>query len=432
VSVSRREARLALLRLAARPTAGLGRLRRRRSPWGRPPRILLMRPDHLGDLLLAGPAAAVLREALPGAQVDWLVGPWSAEMARRAGHLDRAGVVRTLDFPGFTRRPKRSAVEPYAALWQAAAQLRAEQYDAALILRQDHWWGAMLASLAGIPRRFGYAVPECLPFLTDTLPIPSGAHRHAVRTNQALARLAGSRLSGQPPVRSLLDPSFTTSPDEQVWARAWLSDHLPSGPTQIIAIHPGAGAPIKQWLPEGWAEVARAMRDRFDARIFLTGGPGEHDLVEQVAARLDPRPPSIVGASTIGQLAALFEACDLVFGCDSGPLHLATAVSTMTVRLYGPTDDQEFGPWSRDRHRWPIGHRSVGHGTACPLWIQPCGYLADPPCGFAEHPPCMREIAPAAVASAAIELLEFDGGYDERGFDRNKIVWTLTSGGPAC
>jgi ADP-heptose:LPS heptosyltransferase len=421
--------------LAGQPIGALGRLRRQRSPWGRPPRILLIRPDHLGDLLLAGPAAAIVREALPDAQLDWLVGPWSAEMAKRTGHLDGTGVVRTLDFPGFTRRPKRSALEPYAALWQAAAQLRPEQYDAALILRQDHWWGAMLASLAGIPRRFGYAVPECLPFLTDTLPLPTGGHRHAVRTNQALARLAGSRLSGQPPVRTLIDPSFTTLPEEQAWAREWLAEYLPestSKTSKVIAMHPGAGAPLKQWLPEKWAEVARAMRDRLDARIFLTGGPGEHDLVEQVAARLDPRPPAIVGSTSIGQLAALFEACDLVFGCDSGPLHLAAAVSTMTVRLYGPTDDQEFGPWSRDRDRWPIGHWSVGHGTACPLWIQPCGYLAYPPCGFAENPPCMREIVPAAVASAAVELLSFDGGHDERGFDSNVIVWTSASGEPAC
>jgi ADP-heptose:LPS heptosyltransferase len=265
-------------------------------------------------------------------------------------------------------------------------------------------------------------VAECLPFLTDTLPTPTGAHRHAVRTNQALARLAGSRLSRQPPVCGLVDPTFTILPAEQAWARAWISTHLPASSAPVIAIHPGAGAPIKQWLPESWAEVARAMRDRFDARIFLTGGPGEHDLVEQVAARLDPRPPDIVGATTLGQLAALFEACDLVLGCDSGPLHLAAAVSTMTVRLYGPTDDREFGPWSRDRHRWPIGHRSVGHGTACPLWIQPCGYLADPPCGYAENPPCMREIVPAAVASAAIELLRFDGGSDGDQADANVLV----------
>src|SRR5688572_7575462 len=160
VSDRRRAVRLAGLRLAGPPLAAVGRLTRRLiqppdpSERGEPPRILLIRPDHLGDVLLATPAEAVLRAALPQAQIDWLVGPWSAEIARRAGG---PGDVLTVDFPGFTRRPKASVAEPYLQLIREAARLRARHYDAALILRPDHWWGAMLAAAAGIPRRFGFS-----------------------------------------------------------------------------------------------------------------------------------------------------------------------------------------------------------------------------------------------------------------------------------
>jgi ADP-heptose:LPS heptosyltransferase len=231
--------------------------------------------------------------------------------------------------------------------------------------------------------------------------VPGGQRRHAVRANQALARLAGSRLAGRAPLRSLIDPSFTILPEEQSWARSWLSEHLPMSLAPIVAIHPGAGAPLKQWPPEQWAEVARSLRASYRARIFLTGGPGEHELVEQIAARLTPRPPTVVGATSIGQLAALFQDCRVVLGCDSGPLHLAAAVGARTARLYGPTDSDEFGPWSTGVPHWWV----EGSGD-CPLGLQPCGYLASPPCGAAEHPPCLRGIEAGTVSAGAGDLLE--------------------------
>jgi ADP-heptose:LPS heptosyltransferase len=198
----------------------------------------------------------------------------------------------------------------------------------------------------------------------------------------------------------LIDPSFTILPEEQSWARSWLSEHLPMSLAPIVAIHPGAGAPLKQWPPEQWAEVARSLRASHRARIFLTGGPGEHELVEQIAARLSPRPPTVVGATSIGQLAALFQDCRVVLGCDSGPLHLAAAVGARTARLYGPTDTEEFGPWPQDER-----HRAIRDGRRCPLKIAPCGYLSDPPCGAVVVPDCLRGIDAGTVSSAASELL---------------------------
>ena len=396
MSERRRAVRLAGLRLAGLPLAAIGRVVRHLTPpdpaaGRRPaPRILLIRPDHLGDVLLAAPTATVLRDALPGARVDWLVGPWSAEMARGAGGL---GAVLTHEFPGFARRPKRSTPEPYVLLAREAARLRAARYDAALVLRPDHWWGAMLATAAGIPRRFGFSVPECQPFLTDTLPPRLD---HVVRANQALARLAARRLGGtvaddgSTPV-----PRFPVLDEDAAWAANF--DDLPkSGPGPLVAIHPGTGAPVKHWLPERWSEVARGLAEAHDARIVLTGGPGEQELVERVAARLDPRPPTLVGATTIGQLAALFARCDLVVGGDSGPLHLAAAVGTPTVRLYGPTDILEFGPWPPDGPHIPLSA-----GLSC----QPCRSFDDLECGARQTPPCLRALDADAVLTAAARLL---------------------------
>jgi lipopolysaccharide heptosyltransferase II len=404
VSGARRSVRAAALQLAGRPVSAYGRLARRidgRGHDGRgAPNILVVRPDHLGDVLLATPVARVLQEALPDAQIDWLVGPWSVPMARAASI---GGEVLTLDFPGFTRQPKRSAVEPYALLLREAARLRTRSYDAALILRPDHWWGAMLVALAGMPRRFGFAVRESRPFLTDTLPIPTG---HAVVANQALARLAALRLGGTVPDRAVTrEPAFPIAAADAAWADAWRrrTDGQTPGANgagrqgrTLVAIHPGTGAPVKNWLAECWAEVARELQVRHGARVVLTGGPGERVLIEEISSRVEPRPATLAGETTVGQLAALFSRCVLVVGGDSGPLHLAAAVGTPTVRLYGPTDVREFGPW-------PPSDRHVALVAGLPC--QPCRNLVAPPCGATETPACMDALAPSLVLDAAGTLL---------------------------
>jgi ADP-heptose:LPS heptosyltransferase len=311
--------------------------------------------------------------------------------------------VLTLDFPGFTRQPKRSAVEPYGVLLHEAARLRNLAYDAALILRPDHWWGALLVSLAGVPRRFGFSVRECLPFLTDTLPIPTG---HVVQVNQSLAWLAALRLGGTVPDRHApREPAYPVAPADAAWADSWLREHDALAPGidggrdgagTLVAIHAGTGAPVKNWLPDRWAEVARELQAQHGARVVLTGGPGERTLVEQIAARVEPRPATLVGETTLGQVAALFSRCGLVVGGDSGPLHLAAAVGTPTVRLYGPTDVREFGPW-------PPGSKQIALVAGLPC--QPCRNLVAPPCGATETPACMQALTPATVLDAAGKLL---------------------------
>jgi ADP-heptose:LPS heptosyltransferase len=216
-----------------------------------------------------------------------------------------------------------------------------------------------------------------------------------------LARLAATRLSGRAPSRRLVDPCFPIQADERAWARAWITSSFEGqvGDGPVVALHPGSGAVLKNWLPERWAELVRALRADRQARVFVTGGPGDREVVESIAAGLDPRPAILVGETSLGQLAALFACSDLVLGCDSGPLHLAAAVGTRTARLYGPTDPVEFGPWA------PRGHDALHPVIAASLPCQPCRVLVEPPCGAVEQPACMRAIGVGDVLSAADDLL---------------------------
>ena len=145
-------------------------------------RILLIRPDHLGDVLLTTPAIHMLRTAYPKAEIHALVGPWSADVLSSYSEID---VVLTLPFPGFSRGPKLGLRAPYALALRSARQLRKIGYSSAIILRPDHWWGAMLAQWSGIPRRIGYDLPDVAPFLTDAV---AHTHQHAVLQSTLLSR----------------------------------------------------------------------------------------------------------------------------------------------------------------------------------------------------------------------------------------------------
>jgi ADP-heptose:LPS heptosyltransferase len=432
-------------------------------------RILLIKPDHLGDLLLATPALHALRQALPNARIVGLVGPWARRIWQGSPDLD---ALSELPFPGFTRTTtRRRSLQPYLLLLHYSLLLRRYHFDAALILRDDHWWGAALAAAAAIPQRIGHAHPRCSPFLTTALPydprehvthqalavvaaltgttLPPGAladqsapnhnesHRsittvgvstdrlfsmttkgakatkirlgevflralHPLRTlrgfhqqpvrHSSNGRTIGYRLSaisyGTPPTR------FTPTPAEQAWANAWYAAQLDPG-ERLVVIHPGTGGPTKHWPPANWASVAEILAAMPATRLLFTGGPGEAALVAEVAGLVQQPTLSLVGQTSVGQLAALLGRAALVLGVDSGPLHLAVSQGTPSIHLYGPSDQLRFGPWGD-----PARHRVLRAGIVC----SPCGVFAACPRATV-GPECMSAISPAAVIAAAQELL---------------------------
>jgi heptosyltransferase-2/heptosyltransferase-3 len=361
-----------------------------------PRRVLVLKPDHLGDVLLSTPALRLLRQQHPHAHITMLVGPWSARILERNPAID---TLLTLPFPGFQRgAAHHSPLHPYWLLLRFALLLRAGRFDTALLLRDDHWWGAALALLAGIPRRVGYAVPECAPFLTDALSWNPDEHV----TRQALAVVQALHSPSAPPAlpdATDLPLCFAPSDTAVEWAEDWLTQQGIGPHERLIILHPGTGGEAKLWLPEHWAQVARSLQSQADARhplrLLLTGGPGEEALVQAVACLLDPVPPVLVGATSIEQLAALLGRAALVMGVDSGPLHLAVSQGTPSLHLFGPSDAQRFGPWG-DPSRHVV--------LRADLWCSPCGIFSACP-RHTDPPECMQQIAPVEVVQAAWRLL---------------------------
>lgn len=386
------------------------------TPIAAPRRVVVIRPDHLGDVVLSGPTVARLRRGWPAAEIALLVGPWGAEAARRLPGADR---VAELDFPYFDRaarpgwrQPRRAAaarLAPWRRLAAAARALRAARYDVAVIARDDDRWGALLARAAGIPVVAGHATPRTRAVLTHRLPAaarPAHVAAAGVALAAALAgdgdagRGGGGRRAGGPPGDRAARPTPASDPlalcltDADRAAAATLLAPL-AGAAAPIALHAGAGSPIKRWPAARWAAALRAVTAEGEA-VVLTGGPGEAGLAADAAAELAAAGRAALdlsGRTDLGALAAVYARCRLVVGPDSGPLHLAVAVGTPTLHLFGPADAARFGPWGS-----PARHAVVASGLVC----APCGRLdwPDP----LDHP-CVRAIEAGRVAAALAQLV---------------------------
>ena len=390
---------LLLVRIIGAPGACFA-ARRAQPSSAKAPRILLVRPDHLGDLLLVTPVLDALKAQVPDAHITMMVGPWSSEIVARHPAIDQ---VITCPFPGFQRAPQKP-LAPYILLFKVACQLARQHYDLAINLRPDFWWGAALLYLAHIPRRIGYALAPGKPFLTRALPFPSP--EHATRSNLRLASAALQLLGAQPlaePFTPVAYPlRFEPKPEERLWATQRLSKEGMDAETPVVVIHPGSGAAVKLWRTGAWSQLAntlpRMLTTATPARIILTGSKGERPLLAEIARNMET-PPVVITDATVGQLAALLRRAMLVLGVDSGPMHLAVAQGTPTVAIFGPTDARIFGPWGAAEQHLVVASRLRCFGCPC----IPCGRLDFSPAELAAHP-CVRSI-PEQTVLAAIDAL---------------------------
>lgn len=297
-------------------------------------RILIVRLSALGDVVHALPMLDALRRARPGAEIAWLVEEGAASLLRGHPQLDRLWVAPRHEARALRRQGRHAAAA--GRLSQMARELRRARYqltiDAQCNLRSSLW-----AWITGAPQRIGFAPPytkEKAHWLsTIRVAAPAGGQNKAHRNLELLGPLGIDSADAR--------PRIAIPEASRAFARG-----LAGRDGARVALHPGVSGfgAIKQWAPERFAALARRLREERGARSWVTWGPGERELAQQVvdasdgAALLAPETPSLL------DLAALYETCDVVVGGDTGPLHLAAALGVPVVGLYGPKDPAVYGP----------------------------------------------------------------------------------------
>lgn len=306
-------------------------------------RILLVRLGALGDIVHAIPVAAALRRAYPSASIDWLVSAKHSEVLRLVPVLSRSLVLND-----------RGDASGGAPLLSALMEIRRMSYDAAIDL-QGLLKSAVIARLSGARRVVGFNAKyarESLArmFYTDVhdpggegIYAPSET-RHVVDINLGLLRALG------------LTPGAPEFPIDV--PRSAVADAVSASAGGAYALlNPGAAWPNKRWPPARMAALAAALHHRRHLRSVIIWGPGEVQLAEEVVA-LSEGTAILAPKTTIADVAAIARGAAVMVSGDTGPTHLAAALGTPIVGLYGPTRPERNGPWM-------VNDESVSRASVC-------------------------------------------------------------------
>jgi ADP-heptose:LPS heptosyltransferase len=366
-------------------------LRHRRAP-AKPRRILLLRLERIGDLLMALPAVADVQALAPHTEIDLVVGSWNADLARAIAAVRR---VHTLDAAWLARGGHGLGMY---SLLRAARGWRRERYDLAINFEPDAR-SNLLAASAGAAWTVGYRSGGGGALLDLALDYDPRAHTtdnarrlvaaaFAAQHAGAPAQRAGTVTDAQNDVVRLL----TIPPAAHASAARLLGEV--EGP--LVGIHVSGGRAIKQWEPGRFAEVGRRLVAEAGATLVLTGARDDRPLVDSVKREL-PADSVIDAAGDIDLLAlgGILERLDVLLTGDTGPMHLAHSVATPIVAIFGPSDPARYAP---------RGH--LDRVVRVDLPCSPCNRIRLPPARCTGHTPdCLAFIGSDRVFTAVMAVL---------------------------
>jgi len=341
--------------------------------WSRPGRIVVVRPDNLGDVLMCGPALAALRAAAPQARLDLLASPAGAAAAGLLPELDGVLVARV--------SWQRIEPEPGAPDSELVAELVARDYAAALVLTsfsQSPWPAGYVCQLAGIPIRAGMSAEFGGAALTHWVPAPDDGLHQVDRAQYLLDRL------GIAPAPAVLHADVPAA--GQASARAALTERglVPDRPYAVLL--PGASCSSRRYPPDRFRSVARELA-RSGLPVLVSGPPAEAELVRAVAGTA-PGVHALAGHLDVPGLAGLLASATVAVTNNSGGAHLADAVGTPVVVLFAGTElVEQFRPRS-------VPATVLGVPTAC----TPCRQFRCP-----YQLQCL-DVPADAVVEAALQL----------------------------
>jgi heptosyltransferase-2 len=330
-------------------------------------KVLVRATNWLGDAVMSLPAIRAIRQVCPRAHIAIAARPWVADLYARETSVDR--------------------IIPYTGSRRAfAARLREERFDGAILL-QNAFDAALLAWLARIPQRIGYNRDARGLLLTRAIPVPEPGDipRHERFYYLELLRRAGM-IERFPRTDAIRLEGIEAARESGARHLAALGMATP-----VIGISPGAAyGNAKRWLPDRFAEVARAFQ-ALSAGVLVFGSASERPLCEEVAAALlrsGIQARNLAGETTLREFIDLAAACRLFLTNDSGAMHVASALAVPTVAVFGATDDATTGPTG------PLARVVREHAECSPCLLRDCPI---------DHR-CMTRVTAERVAAVALEL----------------------------
>jgi heptosyltransferase II len=349
-------------------------------PWPHQPKKILVRSTNwIGDAIMTTPAVRTIRENFPESEITMLVHPWVSDVFRYSPRVDRLII--------YDKKGRHSGVK---GMMQLAGELRQEQFDCAILL-QKAFEAALIALVAGIPVRGGYTTDARGLLLTHGVQkINELNKKHEVNYYQRMLRGLGLQ-----PAVNQLELFIPGEQIDEAKQRVEELTGLPPGVVPLIGLNPGAAyGPAKRWPAEKFADLAKMICARTSARILLFGSSADCETtaaIRSLAGGDRSRIIDLAGATSLIEAMALIGECDVFVTNDSGPMHIAAALRTPLVAIFGSTDHIATGPFSDNA----VVIRK-------PLACSPCKKSHCPE----KHFRCMKLIESNEVFAAVTGILE--------------------------
>ncbi|AKJ30604.1 glycosyltransferase family 9 protein [Caldimonas brevitalea] len=352
-----------------------------RRRWRGARRVLAVRLDNLGDVLMTTPALAAIKQSLPGAHLTLLCSKSGAAAVPHLADVDDAIVY---DAPWVKGGGAPRSPEADLAMIE---RLREGCYDAAVIFTvytQTALPAAMMCRLAGIPLRLAHCRENPYDLLSDWVadPDPLQGIRHEVERQLALVASVGLYTADD-------RMRFQCRPEDTAGLAVKLERLGVSPHERLVVVHPGATAASRRYPAPQFGQAAELVASGGDCRIVFSGGADEEALILTAQSQMQRPSLSLAGQLTLGEFAALLQRARLLMSNNSGPVHIAAALGTPVVDLYALTNPQHTP--------WRVAARVLNHDV-------PCRNCLKSVCPQGHHD-CLRKVEPQDVAAAAFELL---------------------------
>lgn len=347
-------------------------------------RALIIKLRHHGDVLLTSPVFSALKHAAPQCEIDALVYDETVEML--SGH-PAISQIHTIG-----RQWKQ--LRPFAKMqreWKIFDALRARRYDLIVHLT-DSWRGFWLIS--SLRPKFSVACFSRLHppnrfwarAFTHLASTPPSGNRHTVESHLDALRILGIQPDAKARKLEFHPGEAAQAHVEELLVRRNISDG------RLIHIHPTSRWMFKAWTVSGYADLISSLAER-GYRVVMTTGPAPHEMAfaADIVARCHIPPIDLSGQLTLKQLGAVILAARLSICVDSVPMHLAAALGTPVVALFGPSNEHEWGPWQ-------VPQRVLVSDHAC----RPCRLDG---CGGGKVSECLTVLRPETVLAAIDSLL---------------------------
>ncbi len=294
-------------------------------------RILIVNVNWIGDVIFSTPFIKAIRDAYPDSYIACLLHPRCAEILKGSPRIDEIII--------YDEEGEHKGIIGKLML---VLYLRKIRFDIAFILHRS-FTKALLTFLAGIKERVGYPTKNRSFLLTRTIGLPD-EEVHKVEYFLGLARGSGIKVSES-------SYEFFVKDADRESVKKLLKKHEVADKDRLIILCPGGNWGPKRWPKKSFASLADMLAEKLNAKIVLSGAIKDSALVEEIKSMMKSSPVVSCGHTTIKELGALLERADLVVANDSGPMHLAVAMKSRVIALFGPTSPGLTGPYGKGDYR---------------------------------------------------------------------------------